>query len=336
MSEILALLALAALLGAAAALAWLWREERRPGRVSVLLYHRLVDDSTYPRLQRPENLFAIPESRFREQMDFLKRAGYSALDPAQLEAHLEGGQALPPRPVLITFDDGSESVHSRALPILRERGLKATVFVTTDEEAWVFHEHPRSQRRLSEREMRALVDAGLSVQAHGVSHRALNSMSEEEARREIVECRLYLERVLGKEVAYFAIPLNYYSRPVLEWLRDAGYRLVFTSDNGTNHAGSDPFRLRRFIVEGSAALEEFARLLTPTGMVQRRLISALKRLPPRIFGYRLWMPIRRVLYRSALGSVLVPRHLRRALILAGAALAACGLLALLLLLRRAG
>ena len=329
-----ALLLCALPVAAAAAAGWLYLLERRPGRVPVLLYHRLVDEAAYARLPRPENIFSMPESRFRAQMDYLAREGYTTLAPGDLEACLGGSARLPARPVLITFDDGSFSVHGRALPILRQRGQRATVFVTTDPGSWVFHEHPLSQRRLTEEEMRELEAGGVSVESHGVSHRALNSMPEEEARREIAESKRYLEGVLGKAVRYFAIPLNYYSRWVLKAAREAGYRLVFTSDNGTNHAGSDPLRLRRVIVEGSASLEEFRRLFTPLGMVQRRVIASLKRLPPRLLGYRLWMPIRAALYRSILGPLLTARNLRRVLIAAAAVLTALALFALIA--RRSG
>jgi len=327
--ESLAAWILAALAVAATALLRLYLQERAPGRVPVLLYHRLVEDALYPRLPRPENIFSIPESRFREQMDFLVRSGYSTLSCSELEQHLDGRTLLPPRPLLITFDDGSESVFSRALPILRDRGLKATVFVTTDTDSWVFHEHPRSQRRLAEQEMRQLETGGVAVESHGVSHRALNSMPEDNARDEMLGSKRFLDAVLGRSVSYFAIPLNYYSPRILEVARQAGYRLVFTSDNGTNRFGSDRRRLRRFIVEGNATLQEFARLLTPWGMVQRRVIADLKRLPPKLFGYRVWMPLRRLLYQSPLGLLLTPRHLRRLLLAVAVLLLAAAVFSLL-------
>jgi peptidoglycan/xylan/chitin deacetylase (PgdA/CDA1 family) len=42
---------------------------------------------------------------------------------------IDGRRALPPRSVLVTFDDGHRSVLERGLPLLRERGIPAVAFV---------------------------------------------------------------------------------------------------------------------------------------------------------------------------------------------------------------
>jgi hypothetical protein len=128
-------------------------------------------------------------------------------------------------------------------------------------------------------------------------------------------------------VRHFAVPLNFYNRQTLELCQEAGYGTVCTSDNGTSNARTDPYRIKRFIVEGSYDLASFERSLAPRVIVQRRILNALKKLPPRLLGERLWMPLREWIFATPLGRWLTFRHLRRAL-LASAALALAALVAL--------
>jgi hypothetical protein len=92
-----------------------------------------------------------------------------------------------------------------------------------------------------------------------------------------------------------------------------GYAAVCTSDNGTIHRDSDPFHLRRFIIEGTFDLSEFARNLGAHAIVQRRCINTIKRVPARLLGPRLWLPFRRWLFSTFLGRYFALRYFKRAL-----------------------
>ncbi len=293
---------------------WLaYRRENRPDRVLGLLYHRVVSDEDYASGPPTEKLFSIPERRFREQLSYLRRQGYQAVSLDRVVGYLRDGTPLPPQPVLVTFDDGSVSVHDKALPVLRELGWPAVLFVTTDPAAWVFSLGSRPQRRVTPEEIRELDRSGVTIGSHSVSHGALESMSEPEIAFELGESKRYLESVLGHEVRYFGVPLNWYGPKVRRAARAAGYHAVCTSDNGTIHGGSDPFHLRRFIIEGTFDLAEFARNLGAHAIVQRRCINSIKRVPARLLGPRLWLPLRRRLFATFLGRYFGLRYFRRAL-----------------------
>ncbi len=91
------------------------------------LYHRVNDLDDPGFLFDPEPVSATPEG-FRWQMDYVARH-FNVIDLQTLDAYVCGGQALPPRPLLITFDDGYRDNYTYAYPILRERGLPAVIFV---------------------------------------------------------------------------------------------------------------------------------------------------------------------------------------------------------------
>lgn len=92
-------------------------------RLCIVSYHRI--------LERPDPLIDSEPTvdTFRWHMDLLA-ACFNVLPLAQAIELLKEGR-LPPRAVAITFDDGYRSLHELALPILRARGLPATVFVTS-------------------------------------------------------------------------------------------------------------------------------------------------------------------------------------------------------------
>ncbi len=96
---------------------------RTDPRLCIINYHRILESAD-------PLLVADPDvATFRWQMKVLADC-FNVLPLDQAMDGLTRGQ-LPPRAVCITFDDGYRSTHDLALPVLREFGLPATVFVAT-------------------------------------------------------------------------------------------------------------------------------------------------------------------------------------------------------------
>jgi peptidoglycan/xylan/chitin deacetylase (PgdA/CDA1 family) len=88
----------------------------------VVLSLPLLDDSEYWR---------VGDRNFERQMEYLVSRGYETVTLEDLHEWQLGRRMLPPRPVVITFDDADESVYEYAFPVLRRYGLRASVFVVT-------------------------------------------------------------------------------------------------------------------------------------------------------------------------------------------------------------
>lgn len=86
--------------------------------VPILLYHHISDR---PRDTSPQ--------KFREDMEKLAKAGYTAVLLEDLHKFVEEGTQLPERSVVITFDDGYLSNYQYAWPVLQELGMKADIAV---------------------------------------------------------------------------------------------------------------------------------------------------------------------------------------------------------------
>ncbi len=89
------------------------------GQFLALAYHDVEDDD-------PDQAFlSVRTDRLAEQLAWLRANGYQAVSVDQILAARQGGKPLPDRAVLLSFDDGYRSFHTRVLPILKAYGWPA-------------------------------------------------------------------------------------------------------------------------------------------------------------------------------------------------------------------
>jgi peptidoglycan/xylan/chitin deacetylase (PgdA/CDA1 family) len=253
----------------------------------VLMYHKVND--------LPDNPLSMPVSVFDEQMDLLRVLGYTVVDlEAVLDYYVEG-KPLPPKAVLITFDDGYHDNLDNAARILRTYDYPAVLFVPVgylDDQQPLPHE----QRLASQGVMNPTLDwdeladaerQGIRIESHGISHRPLANLEVDEAAREITLSKLRLEERLGRPVRAFSYVKGSEAdyRPVhLSLVRQAGYDLAFSAVSGSNSATTDPLELRRYNIEPysartfdlvlSGACDLISLKDTVTGTHARRLLNA--------------------------------------------------------------
>jgi peptidoglycan/xylan/chitin deacetylase (PgdA/CDA1 family) len=100
----------------------------RRGLLTVLTYHRVDEPDRHPELF-PGLVSATPDE-FDAQLG-LVAAQSNVVSLAELIEVREGRADLPPRAVLLTFDDAYADFADVAWPLLRRHGLPATLFVPT-------------------------------------------------------------------------------------------------------------------------------------------------------------------------------------------------------------
>ncbi|WP_280152277.1 polysaccharide deacetylase family protein [Piscinibacter sp. XHJ-5] len=217
--------------------------------VPILCYHRFAATG---------GKMAVSPATFAAQLDWLARNDYHVIRLAQLLGYLEGRQALPRRSVVITIDDGYESVHRHALPLLRKHGFPATLFVYTD---FIGAGDALSWSQLHELAASGLVD----VQAHSKTHRNLieRAAGESESQyragleTEAKAPRDILERRLPVQVRHYAFPYGDANEAVLDLLAKQHYQLAVTVNPGGNAFFAQPLMLRRTMIFGDSDLESF-------------------------------------------------------------------------------
>jgi peptidoglycan/xylan/chitin deacetylase (PgdA/CDA1 family) len=228
----------------------------RAHRSGILLYHGVGPTST--RID-PGFLRVRPEA-FRAQLRLLLAAGFEIVTVGEF-AERSDGRKPPPGIMALSFDDGMDDNHSVVLPILREHGLRATVYVTTGligkPNPWMAPES--GARMMTLDELRELAAAGFEIGAHTVSHPDLSRLGFDECLREMRESRDELERTLDVDVRTFAYPSCHYGPAAVEAVRAAGFTAAVTCQG---FGSWSRYELRRSLVSAKDDTASFLVKLT--------------------------------------------------------------------------
>lgn len=256
MTPLAAAAALAGLSALGGSLRFHWWRPRKEG-VPLLMYHQVAPHRKGSALNR----WRVSEGDFRRQLGFLASRDLRGVALRDLLAD-------PPRPadrrVVLTFDDGYDGVRTAALPLLRERGFAATVFVVSGKLGGTndWDGETPGERLLSESGLREIAAAGLEVGSHGATHRALTELPDDALDAETRGSRERLEAVLGEPVFSFCYPYGACDDRAEDAVRRAGFRAATVIRGGIVADLSRPFRLRRVAVRGTRGLLDFRLALT--------------------------------------------------------------------------
>jgi peptidoglycan/xylan/chitin deacetylase (PgdA/CDA1 family) len=228
---------------------------------TVLCYH-IVEAPAAPRMH-------IDRETFRQQLRYLEMTGYNVVPLRHVYEYVTGKRAsLPKNAVVITIDDGWRSTYTEAFPELQKRKFPFTVFIYPNIIG-------KTANALSWEQIRIMASAGVDVQSHALTHpfltrRRHQSMSDEAygawLRRELAESRRILEKESGKKVQFLAYPYGDYDTHVADAASKAGYSAALTCDFGRVKKGSDPLRMKRFVIDDKMDFAAFRKYLGATPM----------------------------------------------------------------------
>ncbi len=230
-------------------------------RIPILMYHS-VSAHAQPRFRK----YVIAPALFAEQMAYLAQRRYTTLTVSQYISMRQTGAALPEAVVILTFDDGFADFHSEALPVLKQHGFVATLYVATafvgKTSRFLRREDEMARPMLTWDQLIEIEAAGIECGAHSHGHTQLDVVSTNAARIEIVRSKHVLEDKLSKPVATFAYPYGYYRSAVKQLVQAAGYSSACAVRYRMSSPRDDPFALSRLIVTADTGLERFIDLVT--------------------------------------------------------------------------
>ena len=223
--------------------------------VPILMYHHVND---LPRAVVDAYLrdLTVPVAEFRRQLQFLEAGGASAVGLAELTGYMQGGEPLPRRPVILTFDDGYDDNYHQAYPLLREHGMRGTFFVVA---GLVGKPGYMTWEQLREMQLN-----GMEIESHSLDHVDLSQLPRPELQRQLVESRRMLEQNLLRPVRYLNYPSGRYSPLVISMARAAGYEAAVTVNYGLVQQRATPYELNRVRVKGADTVESLASKMVPT------------------------------------------------------------------------
>ncbi len=203
-----------------------------PVELPILMYHKTPPD-------------------FSTQLDSLQSKGYNTITMAQLANYFDGIIELPPKPVVITFDDGFAD-QMDAFMLLRQRNMKATFYLIPGgaRSGWCIgimrHNLNCGDSYLNWPQVHLLQDSGLiEIGAHTLDHSDLPTLSQDEQIEQITSSRRILEKELQVPVTTFAYPYGKFNETTVALTKQVGFRTAVSTVGGITQSSNNRFSLLR-------------------------------------------------------------------------------------------
>jgi peptidoglycan/xylan/chitin deacetylase (PgdA/CDA1 family) len=171
----------------------------------------------------PLRLFVSREV-FSRHLDTIQASGYELLTVTDLWRRMNSGSDAQ-RSCSVTFDDGLVRTAHEGIPLLLERGIPCSMFVST---GLMGKPHPDLDGAMimTAAEVVGLADAGVEIGAHSVDHVHLDELSYADALEQMRCSKVVLEDLLGKPVTAMAYPYGRASEQTMSAALEVGYELA--------------------------------------------------------------------------------------------------------------
>ncbi|GAB4471096.1 MAG: hypothetical protein Kow00124_07890 [Anaerolineae bacterium] len=199
---------------------------------------------------------SVTPDNFRAQMQWLKDNGYQTISLYDLVYALSiGWPPLPPKPIILTFDDGYVDNYEQAFPILRELGFTGTFFILTDVT-------DRAQPGYMTWDMlKEMSHAGMGVEVHGREHIEYSDRDYDWLVFHLLGPQQTIEANLGYTPRFIAYPSGRYDALTIQVARQFEYWGGLTTINGALHTRENLYEMRRVRIRGDWPLSTFTAVV---------------------------------------------------------------------------
>ncbi|HHV65553.1 MAG TPA: polysaccharide deacetylase family protein [Peptococcaceae bacterium] len=231
----------------------------------VLCYHRVRADNviveslnslSQPYIEDDElTLYSVSLNNFKKQMKFLKENNANFITAAELDAFIKKRRPLPPKSVLVTFDDIDISVYNNAFPFLKEEKIPFTLFIITGH---IGDQDFKGLTLCNAAQIQEMVDSGLAtLGSHSHKYHYFDKLSNppfmnpENTAAFGQDAQLSFETLktcFGTDKKYFSYPYGFGMPETDHLLMDLGVDLIFSLRPGIVQAGDPSFFIKRILV----------------------------------------------------------------------------------------
>jgi peptidoglycan/xylan/chitin deacetylase (PgdA/CDA1 family) len=227
-----------------------------PGHIQVpiFMYHHIAD-SPYG------SDFYVSPDNFTDEMKLLHDWGYTTITTSMLVQAITKGSVLPPRPIIITFDDSWASQYISAFPVMQQYGFTGVLYTVVG-----YINKPTGldtdPNYLTTEQIKEMAAAGWEVGSHTETHQNVTVMSDDQLHYEIIQSRKDLEQELGLPILTFAYPFGGANSAVTDYVHFAGYIAAMGATGYTADQGkSNLYELQRCEIKGSDDAKSIIRFL---------------------------------------------------------------------------
>jgi peptidoglycan/xylan/chitin deacetylase (PgdA/CDA1 family) len=250
------------------------------------MYHAIrrqgiCDDGMMP----GQNVYTLDEKDFAQQIGLLGENRYRSITIPDLIAQHELYETNR-RSVVLTFDDGYISDYEIASEHLEAGSFHAAFFVTVDFLGRKGH--------MDWQKVRELDRTGHVIGSHGMTHRYLSDLDDNEVEEELSRSKGVIEDKKGGEVTALSLPGGRGDMRVLRIARNVGYSAVCTSSIGAGTIEDGFLVLNRIAIKRNMSLGSFHSMvrLSPGPILRSRVVSSSRSLVARMLGNRRYDALR--------------------------------------------
>lgn len=192
------------------------------------------------RASKVDQSFYVEPIKFEQIINDLLDNDYRPVFAGEVVDYLAKKELPQEKIMAITFDDGNEDFYTNAWPILQKYKVKSSMYIMTGVKgkSWLTPE------QILELDESGLVEFG----SHTVWHPKLTKITADEQRRELVDSKESLEKLLNKNVEILCYPFGLYNDAIKVLAKEVGYKAALTFDQDAWQNPEDLFALTRISV----------------------------------------------------------------------------------------
>ena len=244
--------------------------------LAVFVYHRFGENN-YPSTN-------VKMSQFKKHLEELTKNNYNVVSTEEIVDALINNRDLPEKTVALTIDDAFSSIYKKAWPLLREKRLPFTIFVSTGPV------ESGSKDYMNWEQIKEMANSGVTIGHHTKNHFHLVGKKKETIISEIEEASNDFLKNLGYVPSTFAYPYGEYSSEIKQITKNY-FKAAFGQQSGALYNGIDIFELPRFSLnENYGDLKRFKFAANSYGLKIKNVLPESKVITdtnPPLLGFTL-------------------------------------------------
>ncbi len=223
-------------------------------RVPILMYHYVSD--LPPRADNIRRGLTVTPAIFQSHMQYLHDQGFNTISLYDLNTALTQGTTLPPKPIVLTFDDGYLDAYTNVFPTLKQFGFVGTFFIITS------RPDANDPLYMSWPQIKEMSDAGMSMEPHTKDHLDLRARDHDFLIYQMQGSIESLTAYTGRTPHMFAYPVGHYDAATIKVAKELGIWIAVTTRNGDLQTTSSRLRLPRYRIAGNMSAAALASVLS--------------------------------------------------------------------------
>lgn len=258
--------------------------DKNMNEFTVLSYHEVASKG-----ETLDSSYTVSPEHFKEQTEWLLQNGFHFISVQDILDYRNHAKKLPNKAVLMTFDDGYQSVYANAFPILKQHkipfviALVGTWMKSDDKVDFAGHKIDRD-KFMSQKEIQEMVKSGLvEVASHSyASHNGIlgnpqgntqpslttrqyfadtkqyedETSYKQRIHKDLAKNNQFLEQYTGQKPRVMVWPYGHYNIETRRIAEELGMPIGLTLDDGSNTKNTPLWGLRRILVDHKFTLRD--------------------------------------------------------------------------------